>query len=118
MLDRRTGILLQKLNALCTGASFCMVEESELLFENEDSESIKGMLDFLEDKGYLQLRYAQNGEYCVRILPEGRLYFERAAAQRYEEERRSRREALYAFFGALIGGIVSGGLVALIMAFI
>ena len=95
-----------------------MVEEGELLFGGEDGESIKGMLGFLEDRGYLQLRYAQDGEYCVRILPEGRLYFERAAAERREEVRRSRREALVAFLGALAGGILSGGIVALVMALI
>ena len=116
MLDRRTGTLLKKLNELCTSAAFCMVEEEELIFEGEDGESIKGMLGFLEDRGYLQLRYAEKGEYCVRILPEGRLYSERAAAERREELRRSRRESLCAFFGALGGGILSGGLIALIVA--
>ena len=118
MLDRRTGYLLQKLNTLCTGAAFCIVEEEELLFGGEDSESIKGMLGFLEDRNYLQLRYAQNGEYCVRILPEGRLYSERAAAEKREAVRRSRRESLSAFLGALGGGILSGAIVALIMAFL
>ena len=116
MLDRRTGTLLQKLNALCQSAAFCIVEEEELLFEGEDGESIRGMLGFLEDRGYLQLRYAQGGEYCVRMLPEGRLYSERAAAEKREDLRRSRREALCAFLGALGGGILSGGLVALIAA--
>ena len=118
MLDRRTERLLQKLNALCINAAFCIVEEDELLFEGEDSESVKGMLGFLQDRGYLELSYAQGGEYCVRILPEGRLYSERSAAERREELRRSRREALCAFFGALGGGLFSGGLVALIMAFL
>ena len=116
MLDRRTGTLLQKLNMLCQSAAFCMVEEKELLFAGEDGESVKGMLGFLEDRGYLQLRYAEEGEYCVRILPEGRLYFERAAAENQEEKRRSVRQALCAFFGALGGGILSGGLIALVLA--
>ena len=118
MLDRRTGILLQKLNVLCTSAAFCMVDEGDLLFEGEDGDSIKGMLGFLEDRGYLQLRYAEEGEYCVRILPEGRLYSERAAAEMREEIRRSRRELLCAFFGALGGAFLGGGLVALLVAFI
>ena len=115
MLDRRTGALLQKLNTLCKSAAFCMVEEEDLLFSGEDSESVKGMLGFLEDRGYLQLRYAEEGEYCVRILPEGRLYFERAQAERREEVRRSRREALSAFFGAL-GGSILGGVIVVMLA--
>ena len=116
MLDRRTETLLQKLNALCNRAAFCIVSEEELLFAGEDSESVKGMLGFLQDRGYLNLSYAQEGEYCVRILPEGRLYFERAAAQKKEEIRQGRREALCAFLGALIGGLLVGGLVALLAA--
>lgn len=114
MLDRRTEALLQKLNALCAGAAFCIVSEEDLLLAGEDGASVKGMLDFLEDRGYLQLSYAEGGEYCVRILPEGRLYFERAAAKIKEEARRKKGEALCAFLGALAGGIVSGGIVALI----
>lgn len=113
MLDRRTGQLLEKLNALCSRAAFCIVEEGELLSAGEDGESIKGMLGFLKDRGYLELGYAEGGEYCVRILPEGRLYFERAAAERREEQRRNRRETLCGFCGALLGALLGGGIVAL-----
>lgn len=113
MLDRRTGQLLEKLNALCARAAFCIVEEEELLFAGEDGESIKGMLGFLKDRGYLELGYAEGGEYCVRILPEGRLYFERAAAEKREEQKRNLRESLCAFFGALGGAVLGGGIVAL-----
>ena len=95
-----------------------MIEEEEMLFAGEDSESIKGMLGFLEDRGYLQLRYAEEGEYCVRILPEGRLYFERAAAENQEEKKRARTQAVCALLGALVGGLLSGGIVALIISFI
>jgi hypothetical protein len=115
MLDRRTGRLLAKLNALCARSAFCIVEEEELLFAGEDGESVKGMLGFLKDRGYLELGYAEGGEYCVRILPEGRLYFERAAAEKKDEQRRNRMEALCAFFGALLGAALSGGIVALIV---
>lgn len=41
MLDRRTGHLLAKLNALCARSAFCIVEEEELLFAGEDGESVK-----------------------------------------------------------------------------
>lgn len=118
MLDKRTGILLEKLNALCARTAFCIVEEEELLTAGEDGESVKGMLGFLQDRGYLELGYAENGEYCVRILPEGRLYSERAAAEKNEEKRRSRRETLCAFFGALLGAFLGGGLIALIAALV
>ena len=118
MLDRRTERLLQKLNALCKSAAFCIVGEEDLLFAGEDSESVKGMLGFLQDRGYLNLSYAQEGEYCVRILPEGRLYFERAASENQEEKRRSRTQALCALCGAFLGSFLGGGLIALIVALV
>lgn len=117
MLDRRTGRLLEKLNALCASAAFCLVDEEELLFAGEDGESVKGMLGFLKDRGYLEIQYADGGEYCVRILPEGRLYFERERAERRDEKRRSRSVALCAFFGALLGAFLGGGAVTLVALF-
>ena len=118
MLDRRTGILLNKLNELCTSTSFNMIEGKDLLLEGEDGDSLKSIIDFLADKGYLELRYAEDEEYCVRMLPEGRLYSERAALEKREEARRSRKETVYAFFGALIGAFIGGGIVALIAALV
>lgn len=116
MLDRRTGDLLAKLNALCARSAFCIVEEEELLSAGEDGESVKGMLGFLQDRGYLELGYAENGEYCVRILPEGRLYSERETAEKRDERRRNRTGALCAFFGALGGAFLGGGLCVLLLA--
>ena len=51
----------------------------------------------------------------MRILPEGRLYSERAAAEKPEDIRRGRRETLCSFLGALLGAFAGGGLIALIM---
>ena len=85
MLDRRTGRLLAKLNALCASSAFRIVADDVLVFAGAVGESVKGMLGFLKDRGYLELGYAEGGEYCVRILPEGRLYFERAAAEKKDE---------------------------------
>ena len=118
MLDTRTGQMLEKLNALCARSAVCIVEEEELISSGEDGESVKGMLGFLKDRGYLELSYAEAGEYCVRILPEGRLYSERTAAEKREEARRTRREVLCTFFGALLGAFLGGGLTALVAAFI
>ncbi len=118
MLDRRTEVLLEKLNALCARSAFCIVEEGELLSAGEDGESVKGMLGFLQDRGYLELGYAEGGEYCVRILPEGRLYSEREAAEKREELRRNRRGALCAFFGAVAGAFLGGGIAVFLLTLI
>ncbi len=117
MLDRRTGKLLEKLNALCASTAFCLVDEEELIFAGEDGDSVRGMLGFLKDRGYLEIQYADGGEYCVRILPEGRLYSERERAEKRDEKRRNRSVALCAFVGALLGAVLGGGAVVLVALF-
>lgn len=118
MLDKRTGKLLEKLNELCTDATFRVIEEGELLLEGEDGVSIKNMLGVLEGKGYLEMRYADGGEYCLRVLQEGKSYFERSAAEKKAERRHGRKETMSNFLGAFLGAALGGGLVALLVALI
>jgi len=109
MLDKRTELLLNKLNLLCKSGSFCIVDEEDLVSERVgvDRENVKGILGFLKDRGYIEVQYAEEGVWCVRPLPEGRLYSERKKSERRNEVLRRRSAALFAllgsFFGALLG---------------
>ena len=115
MLDERTGKLLFTINACCEKGSFKIVEESELLacFPEAmqiDGDGLRAMLDYLEEHKYIEIGYAQEGEYCVRPMPEGRLYFERVKSEK--RERLVRR--IEAFVLALCGGFAGGFLGAFI----
>lgn len=111
MLDKRTEQLLNKLNLLCRSGSFCIVDEEDLCDERVgiDAEGVKGILGYLCDRGYLEVQYADGGVWCVRPLPEGRLYSERLKSEQKTERARKRTVALFsllgAFFGAFAGGI-------------
>lgn len=114
MLDERTGLLLSAVNGYCEKGSYKIVEESELLGVfpaalGVDGENLKAMLLYLEEHGYLEIGYAEEGEYCVRPLPEGRLYFERMKREKRERLHR----AVCAFLLALFGGFAGGFLGAL-----
>ena len=117
MLDRRTDKLLKKLNLLCNSGGFCILESEELLFDGEDDDSIKGMLGYLEDRKYLDMRYAEEGEYCIRLLPEGRLYSECEHRERETEKKRQKTLACCSALGAFFGALIGGGIVILIALF-
>lgn len=115
MLDERTELLLHKLNELCAGGGFRIVEEGELVSyftgkNGADGEDVRAMLEYLRAGGYVDLQYAEEGVYCVRPLPEARRYEESRRESR-RAETRSRRTGLFfsavgGFLGALLGAAV------------
>lgn len=120
MLDERTGLLLSAVNESCEKGSFKIVEESELLecfpkTMQVDGESLKAMLAYLQEHGYLEIGYAEEGEYCVRPMPEGRLYFERIKSEKRERIIRRIEAFLLALFGGLAGGFL-GALTASVLS--
>ena len=109
-LDERTGALLERLEALCPGGGYHILEESDLAPCSE-GEQTGEMLSYLADCRFLEMRYAENGTYCLRILPAGRAYAAHVREQARETRLRVRKTALYAFLGAFAGGLL-GALLA------
>ncbi|MGN1077478.1 MAG: hypothetical protein ACI4ST_03090 [Candidatus Gallimonas sp.] len=121
MPDKRTDRLLFAVNTLCRGA-FRVVEEEELLScfssgDGVDGESLKGMLGYLADRGYIDVQYAEEGVYCVRPLPEGRLYFEREKEARAKGRKNARTLAITAAVSAFFGAFFGSGLALLFSLF-
>ena len=115
MLDERTSLLLSAVNECCGNGSYKIIEGGDLLARfpktmGVDEAGLKAMLDYLEDHKYIEVGYAEEGEYCVRPMPEGRLYFERMKSEK--RERILRR--IEAFLLALCGGFAGGFFGALI----
>lgn len=120
MLDERTGRLLDAVNGMCEKGSYKLVEESELLNSlppecGVDGATLRAMLNYLEDGKYIEVGYAEEGEYCLRPLPEGRLYSERIRREKGEAARRRRDSLLLALFGSFSGGFF-GSLAAWLIA--
>lgn len=116
MLDRRTTLVLNKINQLCSGGSFEVVEQEELLscFPETcktDAEGLRHILSYLEENGYIDMQYAEEGLFCVCPLPAGRTYFENVRQARSDSFRRRRElfllSATGAFIGALVGVVVA-----------
>lgn len=110
MLDEKTETLLAAINGRC-GEHYNILEAQELSerlarFGGADRDELFSMLSFLEAEKLIDIRYAEDGLYCVRPLAEGRKYFEQARLR--ERERRSRRRVgfLFSACGAAIGGFL------------
>ena len=120
MLDERTSLLLEKINDLCKEGGFRVVEESELLSSfsgvSLDREELLRILRYLETRRFIEIRYAEDGVYCLCPLPEGRSYFETLRETRRETARRRREVFFLTAIGALSGGFL-GSLAAALVAF-
>ena len=110
MLDEKTGALLSAINERCGEGCYKIMEERELLggFPRGavDKAALDAMLSHLADGRYIDVRYAEEGVYCVRPLPEGRRYSEEVRRERTERFLRRRDALLCSLFGALAGGFL------------
>ncbi len=114
MLDERTSALLEKINEFCGEGGFKIAEEKELLscFSGDVSrEELKKMLSYLSERRYIDVKYADEGVYCLCPLSEGRLYFETLKENRREGARRRAAvvfmSALGGFLGAFLGSLIA-----------
>lgn len=112
-LDERTGALLERLGDLCTGGGYHLLEEADLAgFVPEGT--LPETLSYLADCRCVDVRYAENGTYCIRLLPAGRAYASHARERAREGRLRLKRTALFAFFGSFAGGFLGALLVAFV----
>ncbi|MBR7099636.1 MAG: hypothetical protein IKC91_00570 [Clostridia bacterium] len=123
MLDRRTALLLQKINLLCVDGSYKILEKDELLsafpaYLPQGEEGLAAMLQYLKEHEYIDVRYAdkERGVYCLYPLPAGRLYAESVTNEQAKEARELKRILLAAFLSAFVGSTLGAGMVALFFA--
>lgn len=111
MLDENLGALLSAVNGCCDGEGYKIVEEKELLARfpagaGVDANRLRAMLDCLRDSRYIDIRYEEDGVYCLRPLPEGRRYFDSARTESGERRRMRRDMALFSLLGGGLGGLL------------
>ncbi len=110
MLDEKTGALLSAINERC-GEGYQIIEERELAERlssrgGADGGEIRAMLSFLEAERYVEVRYAEDGLYCVKPLAEGKKYFEQERLREKNFRTRRRGEFWLSSAGALLGAFL------------
>ncbi len=121
MLDKRTHLLLSRIALLCADGGYRIVEENELLscFPQRlktDGEGLSHMLRFLRENGYIDVKYAEDGVYCLTPLPEGRMYDESMRRERSEGLRRRLYLLAFTLLGAFAGAFAGAGLAISLLA--
>ncbi len=111
MLDEKTGALLAAINGKCGGESYKIIEEKEFSDclarrGGADRGEIRAMLSFLEAERLIEIRYAEDGLYCVKPLAEGRKYFEQERLRTAERNERRRSDFLLSLLGAFAGAFL------------
>ncbi len=120
MLDKRTHLLLSRIAELCSDGSYKIVEEKDLLscFPQKlkaDGEGLAHMLKFLREHDYIDVKYAEEGVYCLVPLPEGRMYDERVKREKSESLKRRVLLFVFTLIGAFTGAFAGAGLAAWIV---
>lgn len=117
MLDERTAVLLKILNKKCLSGSYKVISGDELISEfperfGADLDLIRQILINLSQNGLISIRYDSDGEFCLSLLPKGRLYAESYLQESKITEKVPKTDLLpYLFiFLAIFFGIVLGGL--------
>ena len=113
-LDERTGVLLERLETLCAGGGYHIFEGADLA-PDAGAEELGALLSCLAQLRCVEVRYAEGGTYCLKLLPAGRAYAARARERLREEKLRLKYTVLSAFFGALAGGLICTLLTALVL---
>ena len=83
MLDKQTSILLANLNSICQDGSYKVIDKKDLINLNSkknklDEDSLKAMIEHLQERNYLSIKYSDDKVYCLSVLPKGRLFDEKS----------------------------------------
>lgn len=117
MLDKLNTKLLKELNNLCDGGSYKVLELNEIIASmpkfKMQFDTLKQNLEYLKEREYLDIKYFDENEVCLCVMPKGRLHSEEIAEQKKQVKSfykvlivTSISSALFAFLGALLGWIV------------
>lgn len=121
-MDKRTSYLLKKINETCSEGSYKIVEEKELLecFPPKlqmDQAGLKHCIDYLKANRYIDIKYEEDGVYCLCPLPEGRGYFEFAKEAKTDNFQRRREMVFMTAIGAFVGAFLGSLIVGVILIF-
>lgn len=120
MLDRRTEIILKKIDGLCSDGNYHIIESDELICalpqgDGLNAEALRDILKYLCEHDYVNIKYCDGKTYCVCPLPAGRIYLERTEQRRKEYSAKYIYPFIPSFLGALVGAFIAALMVMLLV---
>ncbi|MBQ5926401.1 MAG: hypothetical protein IIX01_00580 [Clostridia bacterium] len=115
MLDESTSAFLNVLNGLCDGENYKIFAEEDfgVRSENENGVTVGETIRFLSEEGYIAVKYAEGGMYCLKVLPKARAKEQDEEKKREEERFFGLAQEKSAFYGSFLGGFLGSVLFAL-----
>lgn len=102
MLTKNHEEILRRIIEICpSGYKLVTCEDFNLISIDEE-------LIFLADNGLINIKYGQNGEYLICLLPLGKNYFINEKSQRDFKEALFNKTLVKALIGGLLGGFLAG----------
>ena len=82
MLDKQTVVLLDNLNNLCQDGNYKVLDKNDLINNYSkkykiNQDSLNDMIEHLQQRNYINVKYSDDNVYCLTVLPKGRLFEEK-----------------------------------------
>ena len=112
MLDKATSNVLSIVNDLCKENIYVVIKNADitpnLTKKNKlTDEGINDTINYLAEREYVKLKYAQEGTYCLTMLPKGRLFNEEQNEQKFNLKQENKRNLKFLFKIAFISALFS-----------
>ncbi|HEY8443990.1 MAG TPA: hypothetical protein VIL24_04250 [Clostridia bacterium] len=111
MLDKLTRTILKKISESVQGEEYIIIKLDELkdsLPFKSDKEGLMSSIKFLQKQDMISLKYSDEDNVCLAIMPQGRLYLEEQEAlvkQKLKKAKKSIFSGIGVFLAALLGTI-------------
>ena len=121
MLDKRSRRMLDVLLRLCgEDGAYKILDASELRDGMSprfriDNDNIRHILKFLSDAELIDIKHSDETEYCVAILPKGRI-FEEAQARKSRDKSISKGMVTLIILGSFIAAVVGAAVAGVILS--
>jgi len=118
MIDKRTAKLLAQLCNICADGSYKIIEKTELLKTDGHrgvNVALEPMINFLRDNEMIDMKYSDETQYCLTVLPKGRVTIEQIKNEKHRGNAQLSPKMLAvigaiafvsAFIGAFLGALL------------
>lgn len=119
MLDKLTRTVLKKIGEMVTGEEYIIIKLSELkkaLPFQCDNECLASSIKFLQKQEMIAVKYSDNENICLTVLPTGRIYLEEQETvlkKQIQKVRKGLLSGLGVFLAAMLGTIAGQAVIKL-----
>ena len=116
MLDERELAILKLISSQSGDGGYKVFVEEDFSAVLEETDGLCGCLAHLERGGYIAVKYASHGLFCVRALPLAKEYEGLEMEKRLEQTDRENSFGKAAFWGGACGGAAASAFFFLLIA--